>query len=334
MRILQVSSASELGGGETHVLGLVDALRNRGHDVVVAGRRHGPLKPDIELPFLNSADFLTALRLRSILRKESFDIVHAHVARDYTVVAGSAWSVPKTKLVFTRHLLLPVRKHVLYRRVDGWIAPTSQILKTLEALTPRLSAVIPNWVDARRYEYRPHSVHDPITVGLLGQISPHKGHDDAIEALCALGPRYQLLIAGKGEADYLDTLKRKSAGLPVKFVGFVDLPTFFDTIDVLAVPSWEEPFGIVLLEAMASGIPVVATNRGGPLDIIPSDRHGILVPPRNPGALADAIRSLAEDAERRTVIGKNARELIEKNFDVGNVVPRVEDFYRRVMMRS
>src|SRR5689334_18934583 len=95
MRILQVNSARTLGGGETHVLQLVEALRARGHDVRVAGRRDGPLNPDISL---------TALRLRHTLKHEQFDVVHAHVARDYTIVAAAAWGIPHLKVVFTRHL--------------------------------------------------------------------------------------------------------------------------------------------------------------------------------------------------------------------------------------
>jgi glycosyltransferase involved in cell wall biosynthesis len=334
MRILQVSSARELGGGETHLLELVDGLRSRGHDVVVAGRRKGPLRPDIELPLVNSADFLSALKLRSILKSESFDILHAHVARDYTVAAVAAWNIDKTRLILTRHLLLPVRAHRLYRRVDGWLAPTSQILKTLQPLSPRLSAVIPNWVDAVKFPYRPHPFHRPVTVGLLGQISPHKGHDDAIESLHILGNGFRLFVAGKGEQGYVDELKAKAKSLPVDFLGFAELPDFFSRIDILIVPSWEEPFGIVLLEAMASGIPVIATNRGGPADIIRSALHGVLVPPRDPPALAKAILSLANDNERREMIAQKARELVETTFDIRKVVPRVEDFYRRVVMRS
>jgi glycosyltransferase involved in cell wall biosynthesis len=334
MRILQVSSAQELGGGETHFLELVDSLRNRGHEVVVAGRRKGPLKPEIELPFINSGDVFTALRLRSILKKRSFDILHAHVARDYTITAAAAWNLSKTKVVFTRHLLLPVRRHALYRRVDAWLAPTSQILKTLEPLSPKLSAVIPNWVDTGKFLYRSHPLHDPVTIGLLGQISPHKGHDDALDALRRLGTGFRLLIAGKGEPGYIDDLKKRSVGVPVDFVGFAELTEFFPMIDILAVPSWEEPFGIVLLEAMASGVPVVATNSGGPAEIIRSALYGVLVPPRDPAALAAAIQSLAEDAARRQLISKNAREFVETNFDIRIVVPRVEDFYRRVVMRS
>jgi hypothetical protein len=82
MRILQVSSARNLGGGETHVIELVDKLRELGHEVIVAGRSAGPLKPDIALPFLNSADFFSSVRLRRILKSERLDVVHGHVARD------------------------------------------------------------------------------------------------------------------------------------------------------------------------------------------------------------------------------------------------------------
>src|SRR5216117_3926174 len=100
MRILQVSSARKHGGGETHVSSLVRALRARGHEVLVAGPSKSPLNPAIHLPFMNSADFWTALRLRSRIKKESFDVVHAHVARDYSVVTAAAWRIPNVKVVF------------------------------------------------------------------------------------------------------------------------------------------------------------------------------------------------------------------------------------------
>jgi glycosyltransferase involved in cell wall biosynthesis len=321
MRILQVSSARSLGGGETHVLQLAQALRSRGHDVWIAGRANGPLRPDIALPFLNSADLFTALRLRSILRREKFDVLHAHVARDYPIVAAAAWTISGLKLVLTRHLLHPVRRHALYRRVDGWIAPTSQILKTVEPLAPRRSAVIPNWVDLDRFPYRPHSFHEAVTIGLLGQVSPHKGHDDAIEALRELGPDFRLQIAGKGDPVYETKLKKNAAGLPVEFVGLVEPRQFFERIDILIVPSWEEPFGIVLLEAMASGIPVIATSVGGPAEFV----RGVLIPPRDPHALAAAIRSV-----RPGQFIREAREHVEQNYDVRKVVLLIEDFYRRL----
>jgi len=324
MRILQVSSPRQLGGGETHVLELTAALRERGHEVVLAGRPGSAVKPSIELPFRNSLDALTALSLRKILKKETFDVVHAHAARDYPLVAAALWGLPG-KLVFTRHLIRKIHFNPFYERVDGWIAPTRQIRRSLKVVAPRAVAVIPNWVDLGRFPFAPHRPHSPITLGLLGQISPHKGHDDAVEAVRLLGPGYRLLIGGRGTPRYEKSLRRRALGLPVEFAGFVELPDFFRAVDILLVPSWEEPFGLVILEAMAAGIPVISTAAGGPMHILRSGEEGLLVPPRTPSALANAVRNIAPDVDRFV---QAARRRVESEFDIQSVVPSVEAFYR------
>jgi glycosyltransferase involved in cell wall biosynthesis len=329
MRILQVNSADILGGGETHVLELAESLRNRGHQVTLAGRPGGAVRPTVEFPFRNSADIFTAIQLRRFLKQTPFDIVHAHVARDYTVVAAAVWGLP-VKLICTRHLLYPVRRNPLYRRVDGWIAPTAQMLKTVKSIRTRRTAIIPNWVDLKKYPFKPHDVHNPVTLGVLGQIAAHKGHEDAIEALRQLGDGYRLIVGGRGKEDYVARLRELGRGLPVEFSGFVDFQDFFGQVDILLVPSWEEPFGIVLLEAMAAGIPVISTSAGGPLEIIVQGESGILVPPKNPGALAEAVRSLAGSDSQRANISKHARTRVEKQYDIQNVIPRIEEFYRKV----
>jgi glycosyltransferase involved in cell wall biosynthesis len=266
------------------------------------------------------------------MKRNAFDIVHAHVARDYTVVAAAALELP-VKVIFTRHLLYPVRGNPLYRRVDGWIAPTSQMLAKLAPLRPRRSALIPNWVDLNKFIYSPHDAHEPVNIGVLGQISPHKGHEDAIEALRQLGPGYRLIIAGKGEESYVARLKEQSRGLPVEFSGFAEFKKFFETVDILLVPSWEEPFGIVLLESMATGIPVISTSAGGPLDIIRPEVNGLLVLPRNPPALVTAVRSLS-DLRLRTSIVEHARKHVEEAYDIQKVIPKIEAFYREVVSNS
>lgn len=324
MRILQISSPRQLGGGETHVIELTAALRKRGHEVHLAGRSGSAVKPTLQFPFLNALDLFTVLSLRRALKRWKFDVIHAHVARDYPLTAAAAWGLPG-KLVFTRHLLHPVRSNPLYSRVDGWIAPTRQIRESLAPLQPRTVAVIPNWVDLERFPFRPHTPHFPIMLGLLGQISPHKGHDDAISAVAKLGEGFRLIVAGKGSARYQRHLKKSARGLPVEFRGFVGLPDFFSTIDVLLAPSWEEPFGLVLLEAMAAGVPVISTAAGGPLDILRSGEHGILVPPKNPEALAAAVRSIEPQRDR---LVRAARERVETEFSIESVTPRVEAFYR------
>jgi L-malate glycosyltransferase len=323
MRILQVSSPQQLGGGETHVLELAAGLRGLGHDVVIAGRKGGAVKPEIVFPFRNAIDLGTVFGLRRLLKRGKFDIIHAHVARDYPLVAVAARGVPG-KLVFTRHLLYPIKAAFLYDGVDGWIAPTRQILGTLTPVKPRISAVIPNWVDLAKFPFKPHAPHTHLVLGLLGQISPHKGHDDAIEALRILGQGYRLIIAGQGAPKYIMSLKAKATGLSVKLAGFVSLPDFFEMIDVLLVPSWEEPFGIVLLEAMASGVPVIASASGGPLEII-RPGEGLLVPPRDARSLANAVREIEP---MRESIARAARLRVEKAYDIRNIIPMVDAFYR------
>src|SRR5262249_385111 len=130
---------------------------------------------------------------------------------------------------------------------------------------------------------------------------------------------------GKGEPTHETMLKQKSADLPVEFLGFVQPTEFFEKIDILIVPSWEEPFGIVLLEAMASGVPVIATDCGGPKEILPAT----LVPPDDPTALANAIRSVKSSEGIR-----EARDHVEKNFDMCAVVPKIESFYRNLLSVS
>jgi len=331
MRILQVNSASNLGGGETHVLELVDALRSRAHDVTVAGRQGGAVHPQIHFSFSGSADLITAFRLRQFMKRKALDIVHAHVARDYTVVAAAALDLP-VKVIFTRHLLYPVRGNPLYRRVDGWIAPTSQMLAKLAPLRPKRSAIIPNWVDLNKFSYSPHDVHDPVNIGLLGQLAPHKGHEDAIEALRQLGPGYRLIIAGKGEKSYVTRLQEISRGLAVEFSGFAEFKEFFEKVDVLLVPSWEEPFGIVILESMATGTPVISTSAGGPLDIIRPGTNGLLVPPRNPKALVAAVRTLSDLGLRGSIV-EEARRHVEEIYDIQKVIPRIEAFYLEVLKK-
>jgi glycosyltransferase involved in cell wall biosynthesis len=334
MKILQVCSADVLGGGEVHVIELTAKLREFGHDVSVAGRPGGPLEIDYGLRFLNAMDLVTAYRLRRIVTAHGFDIVHAHLARDYPVAAAALAGLGKPRLVLTRQLIFPVSRNPLYRRVDGWIVTTGQIRDSILRHDPAAVEVIPNWVDVRTLPLGTDRPGPPSILGLLGQVSPHKGHDDAIEMMRRLGPGFRLLVAGRGEPGYEQRLRSRAEGLPVEFVGFVDSRKFLPRIDVLILPSWEEPFGIVVLEAMAAGVNVVATDRGGPPEILDHGQAGLLVGPRDPEAMANAILKLAADAGLRATLRREARKRVESRYDIHLTVPRIEAFYRRLLGSS
>ena len=331
MRILQVASADVIGGGEVHVIQLVGKLRERGHTVEIAGRGNGPLDPNHPLGFRNAMDIATSLKLRRIVREQQYDIVHAHIARDYPITAMALARLPGPRLVLTRQLIFRVAGHPAYRRVDGWIVTTEQIRQSIQHLRPRAETIVPNWVDTSRIRYEPRPVGRPVTIGLLGQISPHKGHDDALDMIGQLGDGYRLMLGGRGKPDYEQALKDRAGNLPVTFPGWVEAAAFMREIDIFILPSWEEPFGIVVLEAMAAGVPVIATHAGGPPGILDHGNAGLLVPPRNAAALAGAVRTLTGDEPLRDRLRTAARTRAESHYDIEGRISETEAFYERLV---
>ncbi|MFQ5952913.1 MAG: glycosyltransferase, partial [Candidatus Omnitrophota bacterium] len=102
---------------------------------------------------------------------------------------------------------------------------------------------------------------------------------------------------------------------------------YFSASDIFVSPSLYEPFGIVLLEAMLCGLPVIATNRGGQADIIKSEKNGLLVPPADAESLANTIAELAKDANRRQVIGEYNRKDV-KQYNISDIAKRYMDLFR------
>src|SRR5215213_4669892 len=123
MKILQVCSATEMGGGEVHVADLVHALSERGHAVYLAVRPNSPLRAPLngvitswhEMPLRNSLDLQSVSSIVDIIRHHGIDIVHAHVGRDYLVAAMACRKAPRARLVLTRHHYLPLKRNPLYR---------------------------------------------------------------------------------------------------------------------------------------------------------------------------------------------------------------------------
>lgn len=171
--------------------------------------------------------------------------------------------------------------------------------------------VIPNSV--RVSPPRPHSNNAPLKVGFLGRLVHWKGVDVLLQAAGLLleeGNDLEILVAGEGPelvrlTDLARSLKIESR---VNFVGPQQDPlNFLRQLDIAVVPSVVEPFGIVTVEAMSVGVPVVASNVGGPGEILAEPGSGILVPPGQPVALAAAISMLMSDDDLRRQMGEAGR---------------------------
>jgi glycosyltransferase involved in cell wall biosynthesis len=178
---------------------------------------------------------------------------------------------------------------------------------------------------------------DTVTLGFAGRLVIDKGCRELVAAWQILSreyPNLHLLVAGEPEPHdplpfgLLDILKQDSR---VHFMGTVrDMPSFFATIDVLALPTYREGFPVVVLEASAMAIPVVASRVTGCIDAVVEGRTGTLVEPCNPAELAAAIRRYVDDEPLRRQHGQAARERVLRDFQPSSVIAATLEVYRHI----
>ncbi|MDX6709080.1 MAG: hypothetical protein QOH96_96, partial [Blastocatellia bacterium] len=208
MRILQISSARSIGGGERHLIDLSTGLVERGHEVFVALRKGSPVRqqltsiaPDhvFELGLRNALDFGSALKLSRIIRDNEIEIVHAHLARDYSLAALAMRHNGDVRLVLTRHVLFPLSKiHVLtFLRVSRIIAVSHAVGRALSKqrrFPKEKIRIVHNGINVGRIDEQLERFDretvlkkfglplDRPLVASVGELNPLKGHEDFIAA--------------------------------------------------------------------------------------------------------------------------------------------------------
>lgn len=182
-------------------------------------------------------------------------------------------------------------------------------------------------------------------VGTAGIWRPNKGFPYFIAA-CELvyerNPYARFLLGGRAygpDSAYATSLWMRGRNLRtlslLKYTGFMeDIGRFLSALDVFVLPSDCEPFGLVLIEAMARGIPVVATNAGGVPEIVVQGESGLLVPPQSPQAMADAIVHLLSNPLERHQMGETGRLRVEQLFDRKRMTRTYEAVYRQVVREA
>ena len=177
---------------------------------------------------------------------------------------------------------------------------------------------------------------DALVVGAIGRLNTQKGHTYLLEAAPAIleaEPRAFFLIAGDG--DLLEPLRQQARGLGiaerVHFAGHrTDVPDLLGAIDVLAIPSLYEGTPLALFEAMAAGKAIVSSAVDGCAEVLEHGRTALLVPPRDPAALASALSSLLADQGQRRALADAARAA-SRSYDIGACVARMQDLYDEVL---
>lgn len=357
----------ELGfaGGETQVLGLTLALAAGGHRselicdpagrlwerALDAGIRCHPIR------IRNAIDLAAGVKLRAILKRERYDVVHFHTSRAHSM-APLARGFGSTLVVTRRMDYRPNRVFAPYlfnRAVDGLVAISGGVADSLTAagVERQRITVIHSGVDCDFF--RPPTAEERVqarialgisygefVISAVGALEPRKGHRYLIEAiarfvLMASSTKVKCLVAGHGSirGELERAIVKLGCVREVRLLGRVDdTRELLWASDVFAMPSVNEGLGVAALEAMASGLPVIASDVGGLREAVQHDRSGIIVPPAHPQAIASALGRLAESASFRSQIGAAARERIVENYSMGKMTAQTLALYRECVRET
>ena len=369
MNILQTCYSPAWGGMELQALEVCRRLLRRGQRVTLscppgtrlaqeAGRHNIPL-----LTFAVHGYFhpITVIRLARELRRRTIDIIHCQHSRDIaTVVPAMLLSGKWRPILLSKGVGSYINKkdflHRLTHRYINRILAISDVIhrNILETLpvSPERVLTLHDSIDTTRFSPE-HARGDAVRrefgfsntvllIGFVGRYSPGKGHEELLRAAAILKPRFpdvRYLVVGEasyGEGRYEADIKRLAVELGVNdvvtFAGFRnDIPDVMAACTAFAFPSHAEAFGVVLVEALAMGLPVVSTNCDGVLDIMVDGETGLMIPPKNPEELARGLGCLLEDPALRTRLGKAGRARALEMFDEEKLTDRLEQIYRDVL---
>ncbi len=340
MRVLHVDSERPWRGGERQILLLLRRQRTFGDEPhlaapagsAVALRARGEGFPVHSVPMRGTWDFFSTVALAALHRKLRPHVVHWHAARAHALGTVAALLAPGPARVLSRRVDFPVRRslgsRLLYAFPPEIIAAISGGVRDAllrSGVDGSRIRVVPSGIDlhpyAAAFDRAALRARLGVPTGVLlalnvAALAPHKSQTVLLQAVARLRlrcPGLRTWIAGEGPLG--ETLRREHDALglgdAVRFLGFRnDVEDLLRAADLFCISSYLEGLGTSILDAMAAGLPVVATRTGGIPEIVADGETGLLVPPRDPEALAGALERLASDAELRAAMGNRGRDRV------------------------
>ena len=350
------------GGVTAHVTQLARELGRSGHEVQVLAPHspsresqdadlHVPLGRSVPLPSGGSIARVSLSwwlypKVRALLRKEQFDVIHLHepmapILPLCVLEFSDSVNVGTFHASYARQHLYRITHPIIKRwqqRLHGNIAVSPAARRYVHNTFPGDYEIIPNGIDFKHFSTNvapmPQYQDGKINILFVGRLEKRKGLRYLLEAYGKLKwdlPNIRLIVVGPGNPDKESYRVMSSQNLQdVEFVGRVsydDLPRYYASADIFCSPATgAESFGIVLLEAMSAGKPVVASDIEGFRGVMTHGEQGLLVPKKDSNALAEALGMLARDPELRRKLGGNGNRLAEEyRWEV--VAGRVEAYY-------
>ena len=353
-----------LGGGERALLQLASLLPAYGFQASILTFFVHPESPALRMATspiyvlpLQRVYGLRALRgafqLGNFLKRKKIRIVQTFFESS-DLWAGLVTRIASdARLIWSRRdmgILRSLKHRVGYRLMAGLphtVFAVSENVRQHCIQEDRIDAArvytIHNGLDVKRFAATRNGFHKEPVVTSVGNVRRVKGHDVFIRAAAIVVQRFpqaRFSIAGEVlEKDYFAELRGLIATLGLTrcfaFEGGVnELPQFLEGADIFVMPSRSEGFSNAIVEAMAASLPVVATRVGGNPEAVKHGITGIVVPPEDPGALADAVLALLTDPERSKAMGEAGRLVAMREFSAESVMDRVVEVYRRLLSSS
>jgi L-malate glycosyltransferase len=358
MHVLHIDEQRGWRGGEQQANWLIQGLLEKGITISLAGR------PDSEflnaayensainrfaLPFFGEPDLISAWRLAGRIREHDIDLLHAHTSLAHTMAVLARRFAGRGKVIVSRRVSFPPHTDPVnrwkYSRPDRILAVSEHVAGVLRntGIPEALIGVVHSAVDPGRLETDPvprSAFAVPENAPLIvnaGALVGHKDQDNLLRAIPFVRdvfPDVQVIIAGEGGlrgalAARIDELDLRSC---VRLIGHrKDAPAIIRMADRYVSSSWSEGLGTSILEALACGTPVVATDAGGAREMVLPGETGYLAPVRDPEALAGAVISSLRNPEKAREMAENAKAFIHREFVTARMVEKTLGVYNEVL---
>ena len=364
--ILHIIDTTGPGGAETVFIDLISHLPTEKYRSVVVIRGKGwvyeelgrrGIEPVI-LDAKGSFNWRYLKKLVKLIRSEKVDLIQSHLLGS-NIYASLAGILSRTPVVATFHGMVDVaeKERLLFLKfaaINYGAAAIVAVSKDLRdniisrtSLCADKTEVIYNGINTESFQ-RPKSNRlrqqfgwgeNEIIIGSLGNIRPAKAYDVLLEAAALLKDSeksYRFVIAGHGKGSLyqkiLDLKSELKLDEHVQFLGFNDDPAdFLSNLDLFLLSSSSEGFSIATIQAMAAGLPVVATRSGGPQEIITHEKDGYLVDINAPQQIAEAIEKLINDPALRQKLAQAGQNHAIKTFDIKNMINSYETIYQNFL---
>jgi len=364
LSLFHIDAGKEWRGGQRQSFLLARELQKKGYPFFFVVQPESPLYqkasearlPLFPLKIRSEFDLWAIFRLARAMKRHKCVLAHFHDAHAVAIGSSAARLAKVPLRIISRRVDFPLKRNVFSRRkyvkdVDAIIAISEGVKKVLVegGLAPQCIEVIPSGIDfspfeeitSRDFLRREFSfAADDYLVGIVAQLEDHKGHRYLVEATKILkdkAPRIKIIVVGSGSLRMELDRQVRTLGVEdiVFFLGFrEDIPEILSSLDLFVLSSFLEGMGSSLLDAMACRLPIVATEAGGVPEVVIHQETGLLVPPRDPQALAQAILKLYNDRTLARELGERGFEVVHKKYSAEAMAGKIVAFYERLAARK